>query len=210
MGRQHAAPPDRARGRSGAGSAGARDAQRKRRERGGGLRELRPEQVECRDAVVTAKDNPARRISAREIMAAMADDIVATTRLKAGSSEYVVNSFSAHFAEVEVEIATGRVRLLRYVAAQDAGRIVNPLLAENQVQGAVTQFLGWGFREEIVLDPATGGPLNANFLEHKCPAIVDYPPIETIFVGEPDPVGPFGAQALGEPPGTPVAAAGGN
>jgi len=187
--------------------AAARDAQCKLLERGAGLLELRPEQVECRDAVVTAKDNPARRISAREIMAAMADDIVATTRLKAGSSEYVVNSFSAHFAEVEVEIATGRVRLLRYVAAQDAGRIVNPLLAENQVQGAVSQFLGWVFREEIVLDPATGATLNANFLEHKCPAMVDYPPIEVLFGGAPDPVGPFGAKALGEPPVVPVAAA---
>ncbi len=187
--------------------AAAGEARRKLLERGAGLLELQADQVLCRDGVVVARDDPARRISVPEVMAAMADDIVATTRLKSGSPDYIVNSFGAHFAEVEVEIATGRVRLLRYVAAQDSGRIINPLLAENQVQGAVTQFLGWVFREELVLDPATGATLNPNFLEHKCPAIVDYPPVEVLFVGEPDPVGPYGAKALGEPPVTPVAPA---
>jgi len=191
----------------GVARAAAGEARRKLLERGAGLLELRADQVLCRDGVVMARENPARRISVDEVMAAMADDIVASTRLKSGSADSIVNSFAAHFAEVEVEVAAGRVRLLRYVAAQDSGRIINPLLAENQVQGAVSQFLGWAFREENIVDPATGVPLNANFLEHKCPAIVDYPPVEVLFVGEPDPVGPFGAKALGEPPVTPVAPA---
>jgi xanthine dehydrogenase molybdenum-binding subunit len=190
-----------------AARAAAGEARRKLLERGAGLLELRADQVLCRSGVVTARHDPARRITVPEVMAAMADDIVGSTKLKSGSPDYIVNSFVAHFAEVEVEIATGRVRLLRYVAAQDSGRIINPLLAENQVQGAVLQFLGWVFREELIVDPATGVTLNANFLEHKCPAIVDYPPIEVIFVGEPDPVGPFGAKGLGEPPVTPVAPA---
>ena len=187
--------------------AAAGEARGKLLERGAGLLEVRANQVVCRDGIVMRRDDPAQRIAVREVMAAMADDIVASTRLRHGSTEFIVNSFGAHFAEVEVEIATGRVRLLRYVAAHDSGRIINPRLAENQVQGAVSQFLGWVFREEMVVDPATGATLNANFLEHKCPAIVDFPPIEVLFVGEPDPVGPFGAKALGEPPVTPVAPA---
>ena len=191
----------------GVARAAAGEARRKLLERGAGLLERRADQVACRGGVVTDRQDPARRISVREVMAAMADDIVASTRLKSGSADFIVNSFGAHFAEVEVEPASGRVRLVRYVAAHDAGRIINPPLAENQVEGAVSQFLGWVFREENVVDPATGVPLNPNFLEHKCPAIVDYPPIEVLFVGEPDPVGPFGAKALGEPPVVPVAPA---
>jgi CO/xanthine dehydrogenase Mo-binding subunit len=187
--------------------AAAGQARRKLLERGAGLLEVRPEQVLCHAGIVRCRHDPARRIAVRDVMAAMADDIVAFTRLKHGSADFIVNSFGAHFAEVEVEIATGRVRLLRYVAVHDSGRIINPRLAENQVQGAVWQFLGWTFREELVADPATGATLNANFLEHKCPAIVDFPPVEVLFVGEPDPVGPFGAKALGEPPVTPVAPA---
>jgi CO/xanthine dehydrogenase Mo-binding subunit len=191
----------------GVARAAAGEARRKLLERGAGLLERRADQVACRAGVVTDRQDPARRITVREVMAAMADDIVAATRLKSGSADFIVNTFGAHFAEVEVEPASGRVRLVRYVAAHDAGRIINPLLAENQVQGAVGQFLGWTFREESVVDPRTGAPLNPNFLEHKCPAIVDYPPIEVLFVGEPDPVGPFGAKALGEPPVVPVAPA---
>jgi CO/xanthine dehydrogenase Mo-binding subunit len=185
----------------------AAEAHRKLLERGAGFLELRPDQVECHKGVVRSTADPSRTITVREVMSHMADDIVAVARRKAGSPDYVVNSFSAHFCEVEVEIAAARVRLLRYVAAQDSGRIINPRLAENQVEGAVNQMLGWVFREETVLDPKTGVQLNPNFLEHKCPAIVDYPCIETIFAGEPDPVGPFGAKALGEPPVVPVAAA---
>jgi xanthine dehydrogenase molybdenum-binding subunit len=71
----------------------------------------------------------------------------------------------------------------------------------------VLQFLGIAMREEMLIDKTSGVTLNANFLEHKSTSIVDFPPIEVIFAGEPDPVGPFGAKALGEPPVVPVFAA---
>ena len=60
-----------------------------------------------------------------------------------GSREFVVNSFGAHFAEVEVDTATGGVRVLRFVAAHDSGRILNPDMAVNQVEGGVSQMLGF-------------------------------------------------------------------
>jgi len=99
---------------------------------------------------------------------------------------------------------TGRVRVLRYVAAHDSGRIINPHMAQNQVSGGVLQFLGIAMREEIFIDKRSGVTLNANFLEHKSTSIVDFPPVEVLFPAGPDPLGPYGAKALGEPPVVPV------
>lgn len=117
-----------------------------------------------------------------------------------GSKDYIVNSFGAHFVEVEVDTITGQVRVLRYLAAHDSGRILNPRLATNQVEGGVSQMLGFTLSEQMLTDPISGVTLNANFLEHKAPTIMEYPPIETLFVDVADPIGPFGAKALGEPP----------
>ena len=81
-------------------------------------------------------------------------------------------------------------------------------MAENQVSGGVLQFLGIAMREELLLDRVTGVTLNPSFLEHKSTAIVDYPPVEVLFCRRGhDPLGPYGAKALGEPPVVPVFAA---
>ncbi len=124
-----------------------------------------------------------------------------------GSTDYVVNSFGAHFAEVEVDTDTGAVRVLRYVAAHDSGRILNPRLAVNQVEGGVSQMLGFALTEQMLTDPAFGATLNGSFLEHKSPTILEYPDIEVIFADVVDPIGPYGAKALGEPPSVGVAPA---
>lgn len=124
-----------------------------------------------------------------------------------GSKDHIVNSFGAHFAEVEVDTETGNVRVLRYVAAHDSGRILNPRLATNQVEGGVSQMLGFTLSEEMLTDPQSGVTLNASFLEHKSPTVQEYPPIEVIFADVVDPIGPFGAKALGEPPSVGVAPA---
>jgi xanthine dehydrogenase YagR molybdenum-binding subunit len=147
-----------------------------------------------------------KSLSLSDAMQRIGEDVSARAVLTVGSADAIVNAFSAHFAEVEVEMDTGRVRILRYVAAQDAGRIVNPRLATSQVSGGVLQFLGIALREELYLDPVSGVTLNPSFLEHKSTAIVDFPPVEVLFAGEPDPIGPFGAKALGEPPVVPVLA----
>ena len=118
-----------------------------------------------------------------------------------------MNSFGAHFAEVEVDTDTGQVRVTRYVAAHDSGRILNPNMAVNQVEGGVSQMLGFALSEQMLTDSNNGATLNANFLEHKSPTILEYPDIEVIFADVVDPVGPYGAKALGEPPSVGVAPA---
>ena len=139
------------------------------------------------------------RLSFAEL-ADLVGDIEVEASVTPGSADYIVNSFGAHFAEVEVDTDTGTVRILRYVAAHDSGRILNPRLAANQVEGGVSQMLGFTLSEEMLTDPQSGVTLNASFLEHKSPTILEYPPIEVIFADVVDPIGPYGAKALGEPP----------
>ena len=124
-----------------------------------------------------------------------------------GSADCIVNSFGAHFAEVEVDTETGQVSVLRYVAAHDSGRILNPQLAANQVEGGVSQMLGFALSEQMLTDAHSGVTLNASFLEHKSPTIQEYPPVQVLFADVNDPIGPFGAKALGEPPSIGVAPA---
>jgi CO/xanthine dehydrogenase Mo-binding subunit len=159
------------------------------------------------DGRLTVPGDPGRSMAVEEAMVRIGEPLTARAVLTVGSTDFILNSFCAHFVEVEVEPETGRIRVLRYVAAHDSGRIVNPRLAASQVSGAVLQFLGIALREELYLDAATGVTLNPSFLEHKSTAIVDFPAIETIFAGEPDPLGPYGAKSLGEPPAVPVLAA---
>jgi CO/xanthine dehydrogenase Mo-binding subunit len=159
------------------------------------------------DGRFVAQGNGGRSMEFSQVLEGLEQDIVGRAGLASGSSDYIVNAFAAHFAEVEVDLASGRIRILRYVAAHDSGRVLHPRLAENQVSGGVLQFLGIALREEMLLDEQSGVTLNPSFLEHKCTAIVDFPPVEVLFVGEPDPIGPFGAKGLGEPPVVPVLAA---
>ena len=140
-------------------------------------------------------------------MASRTGGIVEEASVSPGSTDYIVNSFGAHFAEVEVNTDTGQVRVTRYVAAHDSGRILNPNLAVNQVEGGVSQMLGFALSEQMLTDSNNGATLNANFLEHKSPTILEYPDIEVIFADVVDPVGPYGAKALGEPPSVGVAPA---
>ena len=141
------------------------------------------------------------------LVGGLSDEVVGTASVQSGSTQHVLNSFAAHFCEIEADVVTGRIRILRYVAAHDSGRIINPRMAVSQVSGGVLQFLGIAMREEMFIDKRLGVTLNASFLEHKFTSAVDFPAVEVLFCGEPDPLGPYGAKALGEPPVVPVFAA---
>ena len=160
------------------------------------------------DGFIVARGSGERLASVADVAGGMPGEFMeAEGSVVPGSPDYIVNSFAAHFALVEVDLLTGSVSVVRYVAAHDSGRIINPLTAVNQVEGGVSQTLGLTLSEELVTDGASGVTLNGSFLEHKCPTIGQYPEIETIFVETEDPIAPFGAKALGEPPSVPVAAA---
>ncbi|MCE2500588.1 MAG: molybdopterin-dependent oxidoreductase [Dehalococcoidia bacterium] len=160
------------------------------------------------NGAVFVTDDPTRRITYGGLAQAVGSDTLsADATIIPGSPDYIVNSFGAHFCEVEVDTATGRVRVKRYVAAHDSGRIINPRTALNQVEGAISQMLGFALSEELITDGPTGITLNGSYLEHKSPTIQDYPDITAIFADVVDPVGPMGAKGLGEVPSVGVAPA---
>jgi len=114
-------------------------------------------------------------------------------------------TFGTHLCDVEVDLDTGQVRVLRYIAAHDVGRAINPLSVEGQISGAVVQGLGMALLEEVVLDE--GINLTAGFFQYLVPTATDVPDIEVIVLESGEGMGPFGARGIGEPPiGPPLAA----
>ncbi|MDO4327104.1 MAG: xanthine dehydrogenase molybdenum-binding subunit XdhA [bacterium] len=110
------------------------------------------------------------------------------------------------FAEVEVDMPFGQVKVLRILNVHDSGILINPKLAEAQVHGGMSMGLGYGLSECLMYDK-NGRPLNGNLLDYKLPTAMDTPHLEVEFVELEDPTGPYGNKALGEPPAIPVAPA---
>lgn len=109
--------------------------------------------------------------------------------------------FGAHFVEVAVHRRTGHVAVRRAVCAHDAGRVLNPRLAESQVRGGFLQGLGMALHEERVLDPRSGAQLNAAMWAYRTPGIVDAPgSIRFVDAGRPDGGNSLGVKGIGEPP----------
>ena len=118
------------------------------------------------------------------------------------------NTFAtgACFAEVEVDMPLGKVKVTNIVNVHDSGKLINPKLAEAQVHGGMSMGLGYALSEELLFDK-NGRPLNDNLLDYKLPTSMDTPDLHVQFVELDDPTGPFGNKALGEPPAIPVAPA---
>jgi CO/xanthine dehydrogenase Mo-binding subunit/CO/xanthine dehydrogenase FAD-binding subunit len=114
-------------------------------------------------------------------------------------------SFAAHGVEVEVDRETGAVKVLRVVAAHDAGTVVNPVGAEGQVVGGVVMGLGAALGEQLLyLD---GRPLVTGYGDYPMPRTTEAPPVEVVFVGGASPRGPLGAKSISEVALMPIAAA---
>lgn len=115
-------------------------------------------------------------------------------------------SFASHVAEVDVDTDTGKLTIKNYFAVHDTGAVINPMLAEGQIEGGVVQGLGYAIYENYYFDEK-GKVLNSSFLDYKLPTSMDIPPIHCGFAESLENEGPFGAKGLGEPTIVPVAAA---
>ena len=118
------------------------------------------------------------------------------------------NTFSSGccFAEIEVDIPVGKIKVLNIVNVHDSGILINPKLAEAQVHGGMSMGLGYGLSEEFLYNEK-GKPLNDNLLDYKIPTAMDTPDLNVKFIQLQDPTGPYGNKSLGEPPAIPVAPA---
>jgi CO/xanthine dehydrogenase Mo-binding subunit len=114
--------------------------------------------------------------------------------------------FATHICDVEVDKETGQVKILRYTAVQDVGRAIHPSYVEGQIQGGVTQGIGWALNEEYIYDK-NGRLDNPGFLDYRVPVASDLPMIEAVLVENANPRHPFGARGVGEVPIVPPMAA---
>jgi carbon-monoxide dehydrogenase large subunit len=113
---------------------------------------------------------------------------------------------ASHACEVEVDPQTGGIKIMRYVAVQDSGNIINPQLAQGQVHGGVVHGIGNALFEWMGYD-ANAQPLTTTFAEYLLPTATEVPQIEVIFAPSPSPLNPLGVKGIGESAAIPVAAA---
>ena len=113
---------------------------------------------------------------------------------------------ACHACEVEVDPGTGAVRILRYVAVHDSGRLVNPALALGQIHGGIVHGIGNALFEKMGYDEAAQ-PTTGTFADYLLPTATEIPPIEVIFIETPSPTNPIGVKGIGEAGTIPVAPA---
>jgi aldehyde oxidoreductase len=159
--------------------------------------------IEFGDGAITIKERHERRtISLRDlpldargyVASAEATFDPPTSPLDADGqgNPYAVYGFGAHMAEIEVDTELGTVRVIKLTAAHDVGRAINPTLVEGQIEGGAAQGLGFALMEEFF--PGKG----ENLHDYLIPSAGDIPPVESILIEDPSPIGPFGAKGVGE------------
>jgi CO/xanthine dehydrogenase Mo-binding subunit len=182
------------------------------------LLEAAPGDLEAKDGVVRVKGSPARNVAFGQVVKAgfnrgmnaitgrgnFSSKIDFEPKTKYGN-QTMTYSFACHAAEVEVDLETGAVKVLKVAAVHDLGRVINRLGAEGQVEGGAIQSLGLGLCEQII--QRDGKVLNPNFVDYRLPSSLDSPPIDVAFVETLDPHGPYGAKGLAETAINPTAGA---
>jgi xanthine dehydrogenase YagR molybdenum-binding subunit len=170
--------------------------------------EVPVESISIRDGMIhiDGKSDGAKPI--KEVLSALGNFMIIGKGARGPNPNEAVNTFGAQFAEVEVDLETGEVSVIRIVAAHESGRVMNLLTVESQIEGGVTQGLGFGLMEERIIDKTTGRLVNANLEDYKVPTVLDIPEIIPLPVDLPDTLANnIGAKGVGEPPIIPTAAA---
>jgi xanthine dehydrogenase molybdenum-binding subunit len=166
--------------------------------------------LELRDSVVRLKSDPSKSVKLADVMTRRGSSVVGIGNTSAPQTGVdVERTTAAHFVEVEVDRETGKVHILKYVAAHDLGRPINVTVVENQLEGGTIQGLALTQGEEMRFDKRTGGCLTGSFVDLKPPTMMDFDPrlIEAVIVPNEGVQGPYGAKGLGENPCHPGMAA---
>jgi xanthine dehydrogenase molybdenum-binding subunit len=178
-----------------------------------------PENLDIRDRTIFSKKDPEKKTSLGKALRAahyttggkmvMAENFYDPANENL-DKEFKGNlsmtyAYGTHGVEVEVDRETGQVKILKYIAAHDVGRAINPMLLEGQVYGGAIMGIGYALTERLILQD--GKVMNPNFLDYKILTAKDIPNIETILIETIDEFGPFGAKGIGEPGLVPTAPA---
>ena len=180
---------------------------REMKERASKLWDVPADAIDFADGVFSYRDDAEKRGTFKELASQAGDaggPVVAQVSTNPDGSGG--GAFATHVVDVEVDTETGKVDILRYTAAQDAGTAIHPSYVEGQMQGGVVQGIGWGLNEEYIYNDA-GSMTNASFLDYRMPTTLDLPMIETIIVEVPNESHPYGVRGVGEVPIVPPPAA---
>src|SRR6266850_4795303 len=168
------------------------------------LLEAGPDDIEIDDGRAFVKGSPSSAVDLSRVIQAsiptFAKPGVASPDFEASAYHHVPTvtyASAVHVAQVEVDVSTGGVKLLRYVVAHDCGRVINPVIVEGQVHGGVAQGVGGALFEEMVYDE-TGQLLTGSLMDYAVPKADDLPLIETVHLEYPSPRNPLGVKGLGE------------
>lgn len=170
------------------------------------LLEIPEDDLEIQDGYALSRSTPEKRLAVFDIAQAAFSDpgafpagleggLVSTRRYEYPTRRATSNG--AHVAIVEVDVETGKVDIKRYVAVEDCGRVINPMIVEGQIRGCVAQGLGGVLLEHMVYDQS-GQPLTATFLDYLLPEATDVPDIEVHLFDNPSPFTLGGFKSAGE------------
>jgi xanthine dehydrogenase molybdenum-binding subunit len=187
----------------------AQDAREQLLERAAKMLEVSAEELDIKDRRVYVKASPGKGMSLRELARKTIynfDEPLGIIGRCSWQPDKLGTPWGAFFVEVEVDIETGEVKILKMVFTYDIGRAINPTAVEGQLQGGTYQGVGYGLWEDVILDE-NGVMLNDSLATYKIPSTLDLPDVEVILVEHGDPNGPFGAKGIGElPRGAPAPA----
>src|SRR5256712_1505964 len=168
------------------------------------LLEAAPEDIGLEDGRAFVGGSPQRAFDlARVVQASIptfAGPGIASPDFEASAYHHVPTvtyASAVHVAQVEVDVETGGVRLLRYVVAHDCGKVINPIIVEGQIHGGVAQGVGGALFEEMAYDEQAQ-LLTGSLMDYAVPKADDLPSIETVHLEFPSPRNPLGAKGLGE------------
>jgi aerobic carbon-monoxide dehydrogenase large subunit len=163
-----------------------------------------PERMVFADGKISAKESSRKSVAfgqavsaayvAKTLPAEMEPGLEATTFFEPSNFTY---PFGTHICVVEIDAETGDVKLVRYVAVDDCGNVINPLLVEGQVQGGIVQSVGQALLEEAVYDEQ-GQLITGELMDYALPRASDMCWIETERTVTPTPVNPMGVKGVGE------------
>ena len=184
----------------------AHDVRRQMIDRAATIWDVSADDVDYSDGTIAHKSDPELRFSFKDLagmLNATGGPITGRGNVAPGG---VGGAFALHIVDVEVDPDTGKVDILRYTAVQDVGKAVHPSYVEGQIQGGVSQGVGWALNEEYFYNDK-GEMANSSFLDYRMPTSLDLPMIDTVIVEVANPGHPYGVRGVGECPIVPPMAA---
>ena len=162
-----------------------------------------PENLEIRESCIYRKVDGRKLLTMEELSTESMYTLKANNQHLTAEATHTIKSnaysFGASFADIEVDIALGKVKVNKLINIHDAGKIINPQLAEAQAHGGMSMALGFALTEELKYNDK-GRILNDNLLDYKLGTTTDTPDLEVYFLENPEPTSPFNTKSLGEPP----------